>query len=75
MENTIAAQCFVEQDTGLMLDMAGLVIMCKLTPFIIMEDGDIDYLGGGKMEMVYQADDRYFKFLNQQVKELHMKMN
>ena len=78
MKNTIAAQCFVEQDTGLMLDMAGnklptgLVIMCKLTPFIIMEDGDIDYLGGGKMEMVYQADDRYFKFLNQQVKELHM---
>ena len=29
---------------------AGLVIMCKLTPFVIMEDSDIDYVGGGKME-------------------------
>ena len=77
MEITIAAQCFVKQDTGLMLDMtgkklpAGSVIMCKLTPFVITDDGDIDYLGGGKMQMVYQADDRSFEFLNQQVKELH----
>ena len=37
-----------------------------------MEDGDIDYIGGGKMEIVYQADDQYFEFLNQQVKELHV---
>ena len=78
MESTIAAQCFVEQGTGLVLDMvgnklpAGLVIMCKLTPFVIMEDGDIDYVGGGKMEMVYQADDEYFGFLDQQVKEIHI---
>ena len=78
MENTIAGQCFVEQDNSLMLDMAGnklpvgSVIMCKLTPFVIMEDGDIDYLEGGKMEMVYQADDLYPKFLNQQVMERHM---
>ena len=66
------------QETGLVLDMAGnrlpagSVIMCKLTPFVIMEDGDIDYVGGGKMEMFYQADDEYFEFLNQQVKELHI---
>ena len=46
--------------------------MCKLTLFVIMKDGDIDFMGGGKMEMVYQADDEYFDFLNQQVKELHM---
>ena len=78
MEGTIAAQCFVEQKTGLVLDMAGnklparSVIMCKLTPFVIMEDGDIDYVGGGKIEMVYQADDKYLKFLDQQIKELHM---
>ena len=78
MESTIAAQCFVVQDTGLMLDMAGnklpagSVIKGKLTPFIIPEDGDIDHVGGDKMKMVYKADDKYFKFLNQQVKELHM---
>ena len=77
-ESTIAAQCIVEQDIGLVLDMpgnrspAGSVIMCKLTTFVITKDGDTDYGGGGKMEMVYQANDQYFKFLNQQVKELYM---
>ena len=66
MESTIAAQCIVEQDTGLVLDMAGnklpagSVIMCKLTAFVIMEDSDIDYIGRGKMEMVYQTNDQYF---------------
>ena len=43
-----------------------------LAAFVITEDSDIDYIGGGRMEMVYQANDQYFKFLNQQVKELHM---
>ena len=78
MECTIAAQCFVEQETGLKLDMAGntlpagSIMMYRLTPFVIMGDGDIDYVVGGKMEMVYWADDEYFEFLDQQVKELHM---
>ena len=78
MESTIAAQCIVEQDTGLVLDMAGNKlparwdIMCKLTASVVTQDGDIDYVGGSKMEMVYQANNQYFKFLNQQVKELHM---
>ena len=45
--------------------------MCKLTPFVIMKDGD-NYVGGGKMVMVYQAADEYFEFLDQQVKELNM---
>ena len=52
--------------------LAGSVIMCKLTPFVIMKDGDIDYMGGGKMEIVYWADDEYFELLNQQAKKLHM---
>ena len=78
MESTIAAQCIVEQNTGLVLDMAGSklpagsVIMCKLNVFAIMEDSDIDYIEGGKMEMVYQADIWYFEFLDQKVKELHI---
>ena len=78
LESAMAAQCIVWQDTGLVLDMAGnnlpagSVIMFKLTTIVITEDGNIDYIGGGKMEMVYQADDWYFEFLNQQVKELHM---
>ena len=59
MESTIAAQCTVEQDTGLVLDMAGKkfpagsVIMCKLTAFVITEVYNIDYIGGDKLEMVY----------------------
>ena len=58
MESTIAAQCIVEQDTGLVLNMtgnrlpAGQVIMFKLTAFVIIKDSHIDYIGGGKMEMV-----------------------
>ena len=78
MECTIAVQCSVEQETSLVLDMAGnrlpagSVTMCKLTPFVITKDGDINYMGSGKMEMVYWADDEYFEFLNQQVKGLHM---
>ena len=47
---------------------AGSVIMCKLIAFVIMEDGDIDYIGGGKMDMVYQNDDGYLEFLDQPVK-------
>ena len=58
MDSLIASQCFVEQETSLVLDMAGnrlltgSVIMYRLTPFLIMKDGGIDYVGGGKMEMV-----------------------
>ena len=48
------------------------VIMCKLNPFGIMKDGDVNYVGDGEMEMIYWADDEFFEFLNQQVKELHM---
>ena len=78
MAGSITAQCFVERESSLILDMVcnrlpvGSVIMCKLTLFVITKDGDIDYMGGSKMEMVYQADDEYFEFLDQQVKELHM---
>ena len=78
MDSSITAQCFVERETSLILDMAGnrlpggSVIMCKLTPFVITKDDDINYVGGNKMEMVYWADDEYFEFLDQQVKELHM---
>ena len=42
-----------ERETGLIVDMVGngllvgSVIMCKLTPFVIMKDSDIEYMGGG----------------------------
>ena len=68
MESTIATQCIVEQDTGLVLDRTGnrlpvgSVIMCKMTAFVITEDSDIDYSGDSKMEMVYQTNNQYFQF-------------
>ena len=78
MDSSITAQCFVERECGLILDMvgnrlpAGSVIMCKLIPFVITKDGVIDYMEGSKMEIVYWADDEYSEFLDQQVMELYM---
>ena len=66
MDSSITAQCFEERESSLILDMVGnrlpvgSVIMCKLALFVITNDGDIDYVGGSKMEMVYWADDKYF---------------
>ena len=54
--------CWIWQETKL---SARSVIMCKLTAFVITQDGYIDYLGGGKMEMVYQANNQYFEILDQ----------
>ena len=56
MDLKVAAKCIVEQNTGLVVDEAGnklpagAVVICKMTPFIITEEGNIDYLAGGKME-------------------------
>ena len=41
--------------------------MCKFTAFVFTEDGDIDYVGRGKMETVYHTNNQYLRFLNQQV--------
>ena len=68
MDLKVAAKCIIAQDTGLVVDEAGnklpvkSVILCKMTPFIITEEGDIDYFTGGKMETIYETDNRYFDF-------------
>ena len=46
-----------------------------MTPFVITAEGDIDNFAGGKMEVIFLADDHYFAFLNEQAKELHAKKN
>ena len=43
-----------------------------MTPFIITEDGDIDNCAGGRVHAIYQADDQYFNFFKEQVKELQV---
>ena len=78
MNPKVAAKFIVEQETGLVVDEAGnqpharAVIRYKMTPFVITEDGDINYLASNKMETIYQADNQYFKFLENQVRELHV---
>ena len=74
MDLKVAAKCVIKQDTGLVVDEAGnklpvkAVIICKMSPFIIIEEADIEYLASGKMETVYQVDDQYFELLENQVR-------
>ena len=47
-------------------------LFCRMTHFIITEDGDIDNFVGGKVNTIYQADDQYFNFFKEQAKELQV---
>ena len=64
-----ATKCAIKKDTGLVVDEASnrlpakAVKICKVTPFIITEERDIDYLADSEMETIYQAEDQYFEFL------------
>ena len=49
------------------------ILFCKMTPFIVTEDGNVDKFESGKMDATYQADDQYFKFFEEQVRELQAK--
>ena len=41
-----------------------------MTPFVIIEDRDIDRLEGGRMDAIYQADDQYFELFKEEVRKL-----
>ena len=41
-----------------------------MTLFIINKDGDIGNFAGGKVDTIYQADDKYFNFFEEQAREL-----
>ena len=49
------------------------ILFCKMTLFIITEAGYIDKFDGGKMDAIYQADDQYFDFFEEQIRELQAK--
>ena len=78
MDLKVTGKCFVKQESGLVIDEAGnklpvkSVKLCKMTPFIIIEEGDISNFTGGKMEAIYQMDYQFFEFFNGQVKELQV---
>ena len=46
-----------------------------MNPFMVTKEDDISHFAGGKMENVYQADERYFNFLEGQVRELKEERN
>ena len=81
MASQVAAKHFMEQETGFLVDEAGnkiqakSVVICQMTPFVITKEGNINHFAGGKMENVYHADERYYNFLEDQVKELKVEKN
>ena len=46
-----------------------------MTPYIITEDGNIGNFAGGKVEAIYQADDKYFNFFKEQAREMQTEKN
>ena len=76
MDFKVTGKCFIEQKSGLVVDTSGnmlpkkSVLFCRMTPFIFTEDGNNDNLAGRKVDAIYQADDQYFDFFKEQVKEL-----
>ena len=66
MDLKVTGKCFAEQGSGMVFDEAWKkapvksILFCKMTPFIITEDGNIDSFESGKMDAIYQADDQYF---------------
>ena len=78
MDLKVTGKCFIEQGSGLVVDASGnrlpmkSVLFCRMTPFIIIEGGDIDNFTGGQVDAIYQADDQHFGFFKEQVKELQV---
>ena len=46
------------------------VLFCRMTSFIITENGNINKFAGGKVDTIYQVNDQYFDLFEEQVKEL-----
>ena len=71
LASKFSAKCFIEQETGFLVDEAGnklqpkSMVMCQMTLFVITTEGDISHFTGSKMENIYQADERYFNFLKE----------
>ena len=81
MDLKVVGKCFIKQESGLVIDEAGnkllakSVMFCKMTPFVIIEEGNINNFTCGKIETVYQIDDQFFEFYEGRVKELHVEIS
>ena len=75
----VAGKCFIKQGSGLLEDASGnglpakSVLFCRMASFIIIKDGDIDNFVGGKVDAIYQADDEYFNFFEEQAENCKQK--
>ena len=78
MDLKVTGKSFIKQESGLVIDEVGnklsekSVVFCKMTSFVITEEGDINNFTDGKMEAIYQVDDQHFEFFEGQVKELQV---
>ena len=78
MDFKVTGKCFLKQESCLVIDETGnklpvkSVMFWRMIPFVITEEGDINNFTGGKMETIFQADDQFFKFFEEQVKELQV---
>ena len=78
MDFKVVGKHFIEQDSTLIIDEAGnklpakSVMFCKMTPFVIIEEGVINNFTGGKMETVHQVHNQFLEFFEGQVKELQV---
>ena len=78
MDFKVAGKCFVEQGSVLLVVVLGnrlpakSVLFCRMTSFMITKDGDIDNFEGAKVDAIYQVDDQYFDFFEEQIKELQV---
>ena len=68
MDFKVIGKYFFKQESGLVINDVGnklltkSVMFCRMTPFVITEEGDIITFTGGKMEAVYQVDGQFFEF-------------
>ena len=67
--------CTSQSETDFCIDtdgaalLAGVVILCKKKPFIVIEEVYVDEFLGGGINVVYQVKDEQFSYLETQVQE------
>ena len=71
----MSGTCICQSETDFYVDEDGstlpadMEILCRKKPFIITKEIYMDEFLGGEMDMVYQANDDEFSYLEAQVKE------
>ena len=81
MDIKVVGKCFFKEGSDLIVDGAGnripakSVSFCKKRPFIITDDQDINLSAGGEMDVIHQATDKDFNFLENQARDSNAERN